>query len=57
MGVDAMDVEIKSQVEIDEEILTFDRPDDALERAGSAAQKAFTLFYCTNSRYDCGLPQ
>ena len=52
-----MDVEIKSQVEIDEENLTFDLPDDALERAGSAAQKAFTLFYCTNSRYDCGLPQ
>ncbi len=36
-----------SQPESDEEILTFDVPDDALERAASAEQKAFTVVYCT----------
>jgi hypothetical protein len=36
-----------SQTEGDEEILTFEVPDDALERAASAEQKAFTVVYCT----------
>jgi hypothetical protein len=39
--------EVISQAEGDEEGLTFDIPDDALERAASAEQKAFTVVYCT----------
>jgi hypothetical protein len=39
--------EVISQAEGDEEGLTFDIPDDALELAASAEQKAFTAVYCT----------
>ena len=46
-----------SQAEPDENILTFDVPDEALERAASAEQNAFTMLYCTNPWYNCGLPQ
>ena len=49
--------EVLGQVEPDERILTFDIPDDALEQAASAEQKAFTLVYCTSPWYNCGLPQ
>jgi hypothetical protein len=49
--------DVTSQAESDEEILTFDVSDDALERAASAEQNAFTLVYCTNPWYNCGLPQ
>jgi hypothetical protein len=52
-----MGTEVISQAETDEEILTFDIPDDALERAGSAEQTAFTLIYCTHPWYNCGPPQ
>jgi hypothetical protein len=52
-----MNEETTSQAEPDEEILTFDVSDDALERAASAEQNAFTLVYCTNPWYNCGLPQ
>ena len=45
------------QAEADEEILAFDIPDDALERAANAEQKGFTLVYCTSPWYNCGLPQ
>jgi hypothetical protein len=34
---------VTSQAESDEEILTFDIPDEALERAASAEQQATTL--------------
>ena len=37
------------QTESDEKILTFDIPDEALERA--AERQAFTLAYCTNGNY------
>jgi hypothetical protein len=53
--VDAMNKEMTSEAEGDEEILTCDIPDDALERAASAEQTAFTLFYCTNQSSECGL--
>jgi hypothetical protein len=45
------------QTESDEKILTFDIPDEALERA--AERQAFTLAYCTNGHYwyDCNWPQ
>ena len=52
-----MDSVAIGQAEADEEILAFDIPDDALERAASAEQKAFTLVYCTSPWYNCGLPQ
>jgi len=46
-----------SQAESDEKILTFEVPDEALERAANAEQNAFTMLYCTNDWYSCGLPQ
>jgi hypothetical protein len=52
-----MNKEMTSEAEGDEEILIFDIPDDALERAASAEQNAFTMVYCTNDWYNCGLPQ
>ena len=52
-----MNKEKVSKVEADEEILTSDVPDDVLERAASAEQNAFTMLYCTNEWYSCGLPQ
>ena len=42
-----MDNEVISHAESDEKILTFDVPDEALERAASAEQNAFTMLYCT----------
>jgi hypothetical protein len=51
-----MSKEMISQAEADEEILSFDVPDEVLERV-AAEQKAFTVVYCTNPWYDCGLPQ
>jgi hypothetical protein len=45
--MDAMANEVISQAEGDEEMLTFDIPDDALERAASAEQTAVTAVYCT----------
>jgi hypothetical protein len=41
IGVNAMNKEMTSQVEADEEILTFDIQDAVLERAGSAEQRGF----------------
>ncbi len=51
-----MNKEMISQAEADEEILTFDVPDDALERAGSTEQKAVTWIYCTHPWYYCEWP-
>ena len=45
--MDAMDSEVISQAEADERILTFNVSDEALDRAVSAEQKAFTVVYCT----------
>lgn len=52
-----MDNEVISKAESDEDILTFDAPDEVLERAGSVKQQAFTWVYCTNSWYYCEWPQ
>jgi hypothetical protein len=52
-----MDNGVISQAESDEKILTFDVPDEALERAASAEQKTFTVMYCTQPWYYCGGPQ
>jgi hypothetical protein len=47
------------RAETDEDVLTFDISDEALERAASAGQTAFTWVYCTNGYYwyDCNWPQ
>ena len=49
--------DVVAQVEADEQILTFDLPDDVLERTANAEQRAFTMMYCTSAWYNCGLPQ
>jgi len=43
------------QAEADEQVLTFDIPDEVLERA-TAEQSAFTLAFCTSHWDSCGLP-
>jgi hypothetical protein len=53
-GADAMDPE--SQVKTDEDVLTFDIPDDVLERAANV-ELAYTLAYCTHPWYQCPWPQ
>jgi len=47
------------KAEADEETLTFDITDEALERAASVERQAYTLVYCTNGWYwyDCSWPQ
>jgi hypothetical protein len=59
MGSGVVDDKVTRQAESDEKILTFDIPDEALERAGSAEQMAVTWAYCTNGYYwyDCSWPQ
>ena len=54
-GGEAMD----DRTESDEKVLTFDVPDEALERAASTERQAFTWVYCTNGYYwyDCNWPQ
>ena len=54
-----MDNEVISQAEDDEKILSFNIPDEALERAASVEQAALTWVYCTNGYYwyDCSWPQ
>ncbi len=49
--------EVKSQAETNEDILTFDIPDDTLERAANAEQQASTWVYCTHPWYYCPWPQ
>jgi hypothetical protein len=41
--------DVVAQVEADEQILTFDIPDDVLERTANAEQRAFTMMYCTST--------
>ena len=48
---------ITCQAELDEEIPTFDVPDDALERAASGQGQAATWVYCTHPWYYCPWPQ
>jgi hypothetical protein len=54
-----MDGQIKNQDEANEDVLTFDVPDEVLERAADAERRAFTWVYCTNGYYwyDCNWPQ
>jgi hypothetical protein len=41
--------DVISQAEADEQVLTFDIPDDVLEQTASAEHTAFTVVYCTNT--------
>jgi hypothetical protein len=53
-GVDPMDINVSAQTDNDENILTFDVPDDALERvAGITDKRVITLIYCTQD-LSCG---
>ena len=52
-----MDSEVIGQADPDPDILAFDVPDYALERAASAAQNAMTWIYCTNVWHACEWPQ
>jgi hypothetical protein len=52
-----MGSEVNRQAGLNEKILTFDVPDDALERAATAEQKAHIWLYCTYAWYNCGWPQ
>jgi hypothetical protein len=51
-----MDSGVISQTETDDGILTFDIPDEALERAAGAESNALTWIPCTHLPYDCGWP-
>jgi hypothetical protein len=55
-GVCHMDSDESDFAETDADILTFDIPDDAIERAANAEQ-AYTLAYCTHPWYQCPWPQ
>jgi hypothetical protein len=50
-------LEMMSQAEADEEILTLDVSDDLLERAGSIEPNAVTWVYCTHGYHYCEWPQ
>jgi hypothetical protein len=47
------DQDVISQAESDEEILTFDVSDAALERTASTERQAFTWIYCTGAWQYC----
>jgi hypothetical protein len=52
-----MDGNAFKQAEADEQILVFDIPDEALERAASTKQQAITWIYCTHAWHSCDWPQ
>ena len=47
------DHDVISQAESDEEILTFDVLDEALERTARTEQQAYTWIYCTGAWQYC----
>jgi hypothetical protein len=52
-----MDSVVSGLAKTDEDVLTSDVPDDALERAaGLPDGRAFTLAYCTHDWMACGWP-
>jgi hypothetical protein len=44
-----------TQTKADKEILSFDVPDELLERAANDGQGAFTLAFCTSNWDSCGI--
>jgi hypothetical protein len=54
IGVVPVDINVSAQADNDEDILAFDVPDDALERAGGITdRRVITLIYCTQD-LSCG---
>jgi hypothetical protein len=54
IGVVSMDINVSGQADNDGDILIFDVPDDALERAaGITDRRVITLIYCTQD-LSCG---
>ena len=48
--------DVNGLAELDEDILTFDVPDDALERAAPVADRRIMTLYCTKDPLSCGWP-
>jgi hypothetical protein len=48
--------DVNGLAELDEDILTFDVPDDALERAAPIADRRIMTLYCTKDPLSCGWP-
>jgi hypothetical protein len=48
--------DVNDLAELDEDILTFDVPDDALERAAPVADRRIITLYCTHDPLSCGWP-
>jgi hypothetical protein len=48
-----MNSDVFSEVDAGEQILTFDIPDEALERAARTEQQAVTWIYCTHAWHSC----
>jgi hypothetical protein len=48
--------DVNALAERDEDILTFDVPDDALERAAPVADRLIMTLYCTRDPLSCGWP-
>ena len=58
-GEDAMlENDVNGLAELDEDILTFDVPDDALERTARVADRPIPIItlYCTRDPLSCGWP-
>jgi hypothetical protein len=56
-GAAVMDDLLESDFELDKQILTFNIPDEALERAANSERQAVTWVYCTNAWQSCDWPQ
>jgi hypothetical protein len=53
-----MDRDVANRAETEEDMLTLDVSDDALERTAIIGQgNALTWVYCTHAWYNCGWPQ
>ena len=48
--------DVNGLAKLDEDILTFDVPDDALERATQIADRRIITLYCTKDPLSCGWP-
>jgi hypothetical protein len=48
--------EVNDLAELGEDVLTFDVPDDALERAAPISDPRVITLYCTRDPLSCGWP-
>jgi hypothetical protein len=51
-----LEKDVNGLAELDEDILTSDVPDDALERAALVADRRIITLYCTKDPLSCGWP-